>query len=80
MRLVAAKSSGLFKEFVPYEEVVPLFARREMMAFGKRPRNDQPEEVSEKVRLNSNINAAKRAWESSHSSDELYETIDRSYT
>jgi len=80
MQSIAARSEGLFEEFIPYGEVAPLFAQRQVQAFG-RPRNDQREEMaSPQQRLASNINAAMRAWESTKPRNELYETYQRSYT
>jgi hypothetical protein len=84
LQWVAACSSGLLAEHIPYAVVAPLFAQRELMAFG-RPRStcynyEEPEPTSAKTRLNSNINAAMRAWESDRSTEELYEIVTRSYT
>lgn len=84
MREVAARSEGLFKEFIPAAEVMPLFAQRPLMSFGKergRFGNSYDDETSPaKTRLNSNINAAKRAWMKDKTTKELYETIKRSFT
>lgn len=83
MQMVAAKSEGLFVEYVPHEEIAPLFAQREVLAFGRPRRNFfgvDPTTTSAKSRLNSSINAAKRAWDAEYSTDDLYETIKRSYT
>jgi hypothetical protein len=80
MRLIAAKSEGLFTEYVPYDEIAPLFAQRKHLAFGQRVIEwDEDRVISPQTRLNSSINAAKRAWESQHSTDELYEVVTRSY-
>lgn len=81
MREVAARSEGLFAEYLPYDLIAPLFAQREQRAFGRRVRGwDENKMSSPKCRFNSSINAAKRAWESEYSTDELYETVKRSFT
>jgi len=89
MREVAARSEGLFKEFMPAAELMPLFARRPLMAFGKvrgarpwgRSSYDPDEHVpSAATRLQSNINAAKRAWSADLTTEEMYVITKRSFT
>jgi hypothetical protein len=85
MQEIAARSEGLFAEHISFGELAPLFAQREVLAFGRskivtHSIYEEPEPTSVKSRLNSSINAAKRAWETTKPHDELYEITKRSYT
>jgi hypothetical protein len=83
MREIAARSEGLFAEFISATDpCMALLAVRPQMAFG-RPRNwwgiEERKAPNGLMRLQSNINAARRAWLALHTNSDWYEIIEKEF-